>query len=221
MQYMIPLIILADCASAQEKYISELVVQHGVNQHHVFHIFPEKTELTIDQVRSIQKLVITAPVSVRIIICHAFDTSSHEVQNALLKTLEEKSVSNQFILLGSNIARILPTIRSRSKIITFTETDKKKKPVSSLILEVEKAENYSYLAHPDLKKVTKSQALTIIEDYIAYLRKQLISGKLNLSPLITLCIDRREKLQSNNLNPQLAVDTLFIVSKRFFKKATA
>jgi hypothetical protein len=49
----------------------------------------------------------------RVIVVEAADTAGEQVQNALLKALEEPSDRQLFILVAEDAARVLPTIRSR------------------------------------------------------------------------------------------------------------
>ena len=53
----------------------------------------------------------------KIYILYNFDNATVQAQNKLLKTLEEPNKSTIFILTVNNMDNVLPTIRSRSKII--------------------------------------------------------------------------------------------------------
>lgn len=55
----------------------------------------------------------------KIILIDGFDNVTIEGQNALLKTLEEPEDYLIIILVSSNIKNILPTIRSRARILKF------------------------------------------------------------------------------------------------------
>ena len=71
----------------------------------------------------------------RIAIIDGADRISDDAASALLKTLEEPPESSLIILVASRLDRVLPTIRSRTGVVTFaplTESD-----VVSLLLEQE------------------------------------------------------------------------------------
>ncbi len=55
----------------------------------------------------------------RIAIIDDADTFSSEVANALLKTLEEPPPRSLLILIGTSLAKQLPTIRSRAQVMPF------------------------------------------------------------------------------------------------------
>jgi DNA polymerase III subunit delta' len=55
----------------------------------------------------------------RIAIIDDADTFSSEVANALLKTLEEPPPRSLLILVGTSLAKQLPTIRSRAQVMPF------------------------------------------------------------------------------------------------------
>jgi hypothetical protein len=51
----------------------------------------------------------------RVVVVEGADRASEQIQNALLKTLEEPTDRHAFILVADEPARLLPTIRSRSQ----------------------------------------------------------------------------------------------------------
>lgn len=55
----------------------------------------------------------------RIAIIDDADTFSSEVANALLKTLEEPPPRSLLVLIGTSLAKQLPTIRSRAQVVQF------------------------------------------------------------------------------------------------------
>lgn len=56
----------------------------------------------------------------RIAVIDDADTFSSEVANALLKTLEEPPPRSLLILIGTSLAKQLPTIRSRAQVMPFS-----------------------------------------------------------------------------------------------------
>jgi DNA polymerase-3 subunit delta' len=87
-------------------------------------------------------------------------TSVHQMNansaNAFLKVLEEPAPENVFILLTDNLAALLPTIKSRCQIITFSPLSRSE--IKSYLMEsrgydAEKARLVSYLGQGNMESV--------------------------------------------------------------------
>ena len=88
--------------------------------------FREKTNdrarnITVDQVRSLQTLFATTPSfsDRRAVIIDAADDMERGAANALLKNLEEPPAGTMFFLVSHAPGRLLPTIRSRCRVLRF------------------------------------------------------------------------------------------------------
>ncbi len=77
--------------------------------------------IAIDQVRGLQRLFSTTGgfSSRRIVIIDAIDDLERGAANALLKNLEEPPQGSIFLLVSHAPGRLLPTIRSRCRILRF------------------------------------------------------------------------------------------------------
>ena len=77
--------------------------------------------ITIDQVRNLQSLFGSTPSlsDWRAVVIDAIDDLERPAANALLKNLEEPPAKSVFLLVCHNPGRILPTIRSRCRTLTF------------------------------------------------------------------------------------------------------
>jgi len=77
--------------------------------------------ITVDQVRSLQGLFATTPsLSLRrVVIIDAIDDLERPAANALLKNLEEPPTGTVFLLISHAPGRLLPTIRSRCRLLRF------------------------------------------------------------------------------------------------------
>lgn len=77
--------------------------------------------ITVDQVRGLSRLFATAPSFSpwRVVIVDAADDMERNGANALLKLLEEPPVNSLFFLVSHAPARLLPTIRSRCRVLRF------------------------------------------------------------------------------------------------------
>jgi hypothetical protein len=71
----------------------------------------------IDNVRGLIREVSLKTAHKRAVIINQIELLGHEAQNALLKTLEEAPANTFFILIASQPARMLATIRSRATLI--------------------------------------------------------------------------------------------------------
>jgi len=78
----------------------------------------------IDQVRQINSFLSKKPIQHqnKIILIENAQNLLTEAQNALLKNLEEPGEQNYIILTASNHLSLLPTIRSRCKVIKIKST---------------------------------------------------------------------------------------------------
>lgn len=77
--------------------------------------------ITVDQVRGLSRLFATSPSFSpwRVVIVDAADDMERSGANALLKLLEEPPVNSLFLLVSHAPARLLPTIRSRCRVLRF------------------------------------------------------------------------------------------------------
>lgn len=83
--------------------------------------FETKRNITVDQIRLMQRRLTTRPTlgSNRVIILDPADDMEKGASNALLKSLEEPPAGTFFLLVSHRPARLLPTIRSRCRIVRF------------------------------------------------------------------------------------------------------
>ena len=83
--------------------------------------FELKRNITIDQVRAVQRRITTRPTlgDRRAIIVEPADDMERGAANALLKSLEEPPAGTYFLLVSHRPGRLLPTIRSRCRTLRF------------------------------------------------------------------------------------------------------
>lgn len=77
--------------------------------------------IPIAQVRALQSLFVTTPSLSprRVIVIDAIDDLERSAANALLKNLEEPPADTVFLLVSHAPGRLLPTIRSRCRVLRF------------------------------------------------------------------------------------------------------
>jgi DNA polymerase-3 subunit delta' len=80
-----------------------------------------KRNISVAQVRGMQRRLVTRPTlgTRRVIIVDPADDLETSASNALLKSLEEPPQGTFFMLVAHRPSRLLPTIRSRCRILRF------------------------------------------------------------------------------------------------------
>lgn len=83
--------------------------------------YQTRRNITIDQIRRMQHRLTTRPTlgSRRAVIIDPADDLEKGAANALLKSLEEPPVGTYFLLVAHRPGRLLPTIRSRCRVLRF------------------------------------------------------------------------------------------------------
>jgi len=122
------------------------------------------------------------------------DDSSSEVQNALLKSLEEDAERITFLLVVKNPSRVLSTIRSRCTLIY--------NHLSSLALKTEK-ETPVHFSFAENSEVNKETAVQRIDLYIQSSKVRDVATLAHILSIRSLIID-------NNMNPVLALDEILL-----------
>lgn len=77
--------------------------------------------IKVEQIRAMERRLHTRPTlgSRRVVVVQPADAMNKNAANALLKSLEEPPVGTFFVLVTHRPARLLPTIRSRCRILRF------------------------------------------------------------------------------------------------------
>ena len=84
-----------------------------------------KESLDVEQIRSVGPFLTLTPFmgGWRMVIIDDADTMTRSSQNALLKVLEEPPANTLLILIAHRVGQLIPTIRSRSRVIEFSTPD--------------------------------------------------------------------------------------------------
>ena len=87
--------------------------------------YQRKRNIGVDQVRAMQQRLTTRPTlgSRRVIVIDPADDLEKGAANALLKSLEEPPAGSYFLLVVHRLGRLLPTIRSRCRVLQFPPID--------------------------------------------------------------------------------------------------
>ena len=83
--------------------------------------YRRKRSIPIDEIRQLQRRLTTRPTlgQRRAVIIDPADDLEKSAVNALLKSLEEPPQGTYFLLVTHRIGRLLPTIRSRCRVLRF------------------------------------------------------------------------------------------------------
>jgi DNA polymerase III subunit delta' len=84
--------------------------------------YQTKRNISVDQIRRMQQRLHTRPTlgTRRAVIIDPADELEKSSVNALLKSLEEPPAGTIFLLVTHRIGRLLPTVRSRCRLLTFS-----------------------------------------------------------------------------------------------------
>lgn len=87
--------------------------------------YETRRNITVGQIRGLQQRLTTRPTlgSRRAVIIDPADDLEKSASNALLKSLEEPPAGTYFLLVAHRPAKLLPTIRSRCRVLRFSPLD--------------------------------------------------------------------------------------------------
>src|SRR5690606_17419303 len=87
--------------------------------------YQRKRNISIEQIRAMQQRLTTRPTlgARRVIVIDPADDLEKSAANALLKSLEEPPQGSYFLLVAHRLGRLLPTIRSRCRLLHFAGLD--------------------------------------------------------------------------------------------------
>lgn len=213
---MIPYLLVSPDQENTEKYIRDFIAEHHYPAHAVQSITPLKKELGIDQIRDIQREVSIASMN-RLFVIYEFQTASVEAQNSFLKTLEEKTEHNHFILVSNSETAVLPTIRSRVKLIKLSpssvEQNVSSVDVTELMKDFQKKDISELLGDPLLMGVSVEKAIPLLDGLIFYFRELTFAADKKVL-IMKKILETKRLVITNNINAQLAVDSIFLFIKK-------
>ena len=215
---MIPIILISSKDRKTEIFLSDYIQKEKIHKDYIFRVIPQKKELGIGEVRSILKMLVVSPPHPRLFIFHAFDRSTIESQNALLKTLEENTESNHFIMISQSEHFILSTIRSRSRLVHLERdaTPQLQNPLSAYLSKSEQNPTLELLTKKEFMPDGPEEAVQTVDWVISYFRGRLSEQGLPSAQILEHALQLRLWLLSNNLNPQLVIDNLLIFIYKTF-----
>lgn len=193
-----------------------------------------KKEIPVDTVREIIDEINIKPYIFpkKIVIINNADKMNVNAQNAILKALEEPPSYVVFILVVSNIMAVLPTIRSRGNIISFSGlSDKAIKEILKEKYDVDISTSllglcsgsaktaYEITANEKYKEIRKD----ILSLFYAFLTSPTEKNQLKLYSLITKCeneIDFLINVMYTVITDMLVIDNANIMKNKDFSYDT-
>lgn len=192
---VIPIIITIEKGENIEEIINQCAVQHAIEPSHRIVIQPERDKLTVDQIHLMQKDIQVAFSKLVLVVLQEVDNSSNEVQNSLLKCLEEDADRILFLLLVKNPARLLSTILSRCTLVNH------KSVVRISKLPENRVNIFSFEKNSE---VSKDTAIERIDQFIQ------VSSSLKTLRALHHLLEIRKLIMDNNMNPVLALDSILL-----------
>jgi len=193
---VIPKIITINAGENSESVIVHYGDLLHIQKSHRIVVVPEKEELTVEQIHLMQKDIQVAFSQMVLVALIDVDASSVEVQNSLLKCLEEDSERIQFLFIIHNSLRLLPTILSRCSLEDFRKISSKR------VNDAISLDFISFQNNSDTKK----------EDSIKKIDQLLESSPSIIKDQKTLryVLQMRNLIVDNNMNPVSALDAILI-----------
>ena len=192
---VIPKILTIFEGDAVDTIVVHYATVSGIDASHRIVVQPEKEELTVEQIHILQKDLQVAFSQKVFVALTGVDNSSNEVQNSLLKLLEEDSERINFLLLVKNPERLVSTILSRCTLVESTQKYK--------VEQSSPGDSAHIFSYQNNSEVSKEEAVARINKYIQ--SSSLVDHAI-LSHLLTI----RKLIIDNNINPVLALDTILI-----------
>lgn len=195
---VIPQIIVITKEIGSADIIADYARQFSVSSSYIETISPEKEELTVEQIRDLHQMTSLATTKPTLIAIMALDKSSAEVQNMLLKTLEELSDRYIFLLFVESVERLAATIRSRCLIRSLVPLKKdngKKKEVSPA----------DYFDFGKNSEMTREDAIKKIDSY-------LMQSQVSSLEFMKHLLKTRSLIENNNVDPGMGLDSILLFS---------
>lgn len=208
---------LSDILKTQEVFSLEKILTHP--DIHNLEI-TEKLSIGIEDVKNFQKELIFKPFqeSSQLGIIHDSQKMTNEAQNSLLKALEESDEKTIYILTVDNEKNLLPTIRSRARVI-YTQTGKAAEEENNLenFFDLDLISQFNLIEEASESRETSFELLNNIETYLKTrfeisIKNGNIDGSKKFLEDLKVIQKSREKITSN-CNRRLTLEAMIIQLK--------
>jgi DNA polymerase-3 subunit delta' len=169
---------------------------------------PERSVIKVDQAREVLDFLTLRSNTRRAVIIDSAETLNPQAANSLLKVLEEPPDGTYFFLIASSPTQVLPTLQSRSQIVSFspltTEQMKKRSRAPEWAL---RASSGSF---EKLQMLTEKVELEIRESACAWLQSWM------KDPQGYLQDEFRQIARDRSIAPRLADHLLMLLRDAIF-----
>ena len=195
--------------SYRSQYMSE--ISDGLIE--VIHLTAEKSSLTIKQVQDLNDPLSISPRIPRLVWIEEANLLTIPAQNALLKMLEEPPEKTDFYLTCNSESSLLPTIRSRSKIIKVKGEDPSNDPKVlsdlKLIMALSPGDRLAAIIKRD-----RSESILWLSQIESSLKEKLHDNGLSMNSYKTLA--KIAKLAQNAHSELLANCSVGLTTQNFY-----
>lgn len=213
--YHIPLLLVGSPEKAND-FIETFLIEQNLSQSQVIVLDIEegKKEVSLEQIKYLTSFSTRSVTQERVSIIKSFETASREAQNALLKTLEEALANQQFILCTKNKEYVLPTIRSRARVIQLPDTGLELRTEIENTLGIFLEKPVDALADPVFQAKKTEDAVELLDQMILFWRKKLPLNPEKATEIIKKMLHMKHLVLIHNVQPQLAIDSILIAMHR-------
>ncbi|MEK7096371.1 MAG: hypothetical protein AAB881_00245 [Patescibacteria group bacterium] len=167
-------------------------------------------EIKVEDLRNLIHKINLSSTNGRLAVIYGAEKLNRSSGNILLKTLEEPPEDSTVILVSRN-QKILPTIKSRCRMIQILQ-DGKNKELEYNFKQLFEGTFFEFSKFAEeISKVEKTEQF--LEELTRYLRQEMLNtGESKYSKLIREVEENKLALQ-NNANPRLLLENLYIKIK--------
>lgn len=191
-----------------KQWVADFICRTKTQWTDIFQIEPIKGKIIITQIRELIHWANLAPYesAYKIAVIFSAETMLKESANALLKTLEEPPRRVIIILAVSDKDAVLPTIRSRCRLIKANAPPAAQLSEEKIILSDDIGENFA-LAESLAKD---EELISKLDQLILDLRKKLLLGEKKAEEKLKKILQAKKLLLTTNVNPRLLLENLFL-----------
>lgn len=207
---------LSDILKTQEVFSLEKILTHP--DIHNLEI-TEKLSIGIEDVKNFQKELIFKPFqeSSQLGIIHDSQKMTNEAQNSLLKALEESDEQTIYILTVDNEKNLLPTIRSRARVIYTQKEEETQEEITESFLDLDLISQFNLIEQASESRDTSYELLNNIENILKTkfeirIKNGNIDGSKKFLEDLKVIQKSREKITSN-CNRRLTLEAMAIQLK--------
>lgn len=202
-----------------EAYLLELQNNHRISPNQILRFNNAESPLTVETFRDVIKLTTHHFDQKTLIVVDNFQNISEVIQNTFLKTLEEHQENVGYVLITTNASAALPTIRSRCQIISLKGShpnlsEEDKQELETLLNKLK--QNPSLLVSSQISlglKNKKDKAVDFLDKLIVFGRNEIMRKPDRLlARWLKRALNARVAIKNNNLDPELALDQVFVDS---------